>query len=172
MKNILKKWIILPIILPIIVMLPMMFNSCDDVDTDSGDNPEDRLPPIVTPPEVNVDDLHGAWKVVSALRNNNEEDAEDISALRGFANFRLNINANGTYTIDNYMPFIVRDNGQWELDDPKLPLFINFKENAASAPVVTDFIFPIENNQRQLRILLSPGCSSNGYFYVFEKVSN
>lgn len=117
--------------------------------------------------EESTKDLHGSWKIVKAYRN-----GADITNLMDFSKFRLNMNPDNTYSIDNYLPFLVRDEGTWELNDPYHPFLLSFKENSAPEAFVSDLNFPSVGGIRQLKLTFVPGCHSNSYTYEFEKASN
>ena len=111
-------------------------------------------------------DLSGAWKIESVTRNN-----IDITRAVDFSQFTLHLLADGTYHIDNYLPFVVRQNGTWDIDDPQYPFNLSFKENGQAEPMTVELKYPISNGERRLFITLSPGCSSNKYVYQLIRTS-
>lgn len=111
-------------------------------------------------------DLSGAWKIESVTRNN-----IDITPSVDFSQFTLHLLADGTYHIDNYLPFVVRQNGTWAIDDPQYPFNLSFKENGQAEPMTVELKYPISNGERRLFITLSPGCSSNKYVYQLIRTS-
>ena len=112
--------------------------------------------------------LPGVWTIVTATRNE-----ADITAMMNFSEFRLNLNPDGTYTIDSYLPFLIRENGAWSIDDPDFPLTLTFKGNSAAEPLVYDFSYPaVAGSMRQFSLTFSPGCTANTYTYTFVKASS
>lgn len=111
-------------------------------------------------------DLSGVWKLKTVTRN-----SIDITSLMDFSKFTLNLNSDGTYTIDNYLPFIVRESGTWAIDNPQYPFLISFKESSANASVDVELSYPVVNGRRALSITHSPGCYTNTYTYTLERVS-
>ena len=111
--------------------------------------------------------LSGTWKIVKATRN-----GQDLTTMMDFSNFKLNLETNGTYSIDNYIPFLVRNNGEWAIDDPKYPFRLMFKENTSSEPLISVLNYPVVSGIRQISLTFSPGCYNNVYTYVFVEDSN
>ena len=117
--------------------------------------------------EESVKDISGVWKLQLVSRN-----GIDITESMDFSQFALNLNSDGTYTIDNYLPFVVKENGIWNTDNPTMPFQILFKEESKSEPVKVELNYPIVNGSRSLTIKLSPGCYSNTYVYQLIRTSN
>ena len=117
--------------------------------------------------EESVKDISGVWKLQLVSRN-----GIDITESMDFSQFTLNLNSDGTYTIDNYLPFVVKENGIWNTDNPTMPFQIVFKEESKSEPVKVELNYPIVNGSRSLTIKLSPGCYSNTYVYQLIRTSN
>ena len=117
--------------------------------------------------EESVKDISGVWKLQMVSRN-----GVDITESMDFSQFALNLNSDGTYTIDNYLPFVVKENGIWNTDNPTMPFQILFKEESKSEPVKVELNYPIVNGSRSLTIKLSPGCYSNTYVYQMIRTSN
>lgn len=117
--------------------------------------------------EESVKDISGVWKLQMVSRN-----GIDITESMDFSQFALNLNSDGTYTIDNYLPFVVKENGIWDTDNPTMPFQIVFKEESKSEPVKVELNYPIVNGSRSLTIKLSPGCYSNTYVYQLIRTSN
>lgn len=111
-------------------------------------------------------DLSGAWKIENVTRNN-----IDITRSVDFSQFTLHLLADGTYHIENYLPFVVRQNGTWGIDDPQYPFNLSFKENGQAENMTVELKYPISNGERKLFITLSPGCSSNKYVYQLIRTS-
>lgn len=111
-----------------------------------------------------VKDVSGVWKLKSVTRNN-----IDITGEMDFTKFALRINSNGTYELENYLPFVVERNGTWKTDDPLFPFRLSFLEQGAANSVDVDFNYPVTNGIRSLQITLSPGCASNIYTYFMER---
>lgn len=117
--------------------------------------------------EESVKDISGVWKLQMVSRN-----GIDITESMDFSQFTLNLNNDGTYTIDNYLPFVVKENGIWDTDNPTMPFQIVFKEESKSEPVKVELNYPIVNGSLSLTIKLSPGCYSNTYVYQLIRTSN
>ena len=113
-----------------------------------------------------VKDLSGVWKLKTVTRN-----SIDITTQMDFSQFTLNLNSDGTYSIDNYLPFIVRESGTWGTDDPTYPFMLSFKEQSTNASIDVELSYPIVDGKRALSITHSPGCYTNTYTYTLERVS-
>ena len=74
-------------------------------------------------------------------------------------------------TTVSYLPFVVRHNGTWKVDDIYYPFRLYFTEDGTTEQASTDILFPITNGERNIVITHSPGCGSNTYTYVFKKIS-
>lgn len=109
----------------------------------------------------------GNWKIVKAYRNEVE-----ITEFMDFSKFRINFQENNSYTIENYIPFIVNGEGEWSLDDPQYPFHISFKVENEAEPLVTELNYSIVGGQRQIGLTFSPGCMNNSYSYILEDASN
>lgn len=118
------------------------------------------------PPQEPIKNIEGSWKVVSVTRND-----VDITDAVDFSQFKINFNQDNTYSFENYLPFIVKEQGTWSLDDPQYPFKINFMENTNAEAIATDLTYPIVQGKRQIRISFSPGCHANTYAYVLERVN-
>lgn len=114
--------------------------------------------------EEAVKEINGTWKIVQATRN-----GADITALMDFTQFRIQFNSDGTYTIQNYLPFVVQSNGTWNLDDPQYPFNLNLTESDSGVTLATPFNYPVVNGVRRIVMSFSPGCQNNIYTYLFEK---
>lgn len=117
--------------------------------------------------EESVKDISGVWKLQSVSRN-----GIDITESMDFSQFALNLNSDGTYTMDNYLPFVVKENGIWSTDNPTMPFLISFKETSKSEPVNVELNYPTVNGSRSLTIKLSPGCYSNTYTYQLKRITD
>jgi len=137
------------------VLATVFFMSCDAfMDHDFKDYKE------------SYKDIAGVWQLKTVSRN-----GIDISNSMNFSQFRLNLNEDGTYTLENYLPFAVKGNGNWNVDDPQYPYNLTLRENSGNE-VTIGLKYPIVNGKRIISITLSPGCHSNTYIYVFEKIEN
>ena len=105
---------------------------------------------------------YGTWKITRVLRN-----GEDISNRMNFSEFRLNLHENGTYTYDNYLPFVFRNEGTWSIDNPQFPFNIEFTEGISGESVISGFDLPAVRGKRQLVIMFKAGCHLNTYTYSF-----
>jgi hypothetical protein len=133
--------------------LMFLLAACDMLENNSIDIPEES--------EKNID---GTWKITKATRNE-----ADITTLMDFSQFRIRFNADNTYTIENYLPFAVKENGTWSLDDPQYPFSLTLNENNAPQALTLDFNYPVVNGKRIISLSFSPGCHSNAYTYIFER---
>ena len=111
-------------------------------------------------------DLSGVWQLSQVTRN-----GIDISEAMDFSKFKLHLNADNSYQLENYLPFIVRHDGSWKVDDPQYPFHLIFQEGGASQEVKTEIAYPVVDGKRQVSLTLSPGHKSNKYKYVFVKVT-
>lgn len=133
-----------------------MAYSCDTFSDDESD----------TPTESNKE-VDGTWKVIKASRN-----GTDITKFMDFSQFTLILKDDNTYTMQNYLPFLVKKDGTWNVDDPQYPFKLLFNETGSPTEVMAMLNYPVVNGKRQISLSFSPGCPSNIYTYVFEKVSN
>ncbi len=108
-------------------------------------------------------DITGAWEINQVLRN-----GEDITSLVDFTQFRILFLEDGTYDFENYLPFVVKEAGNWSLDDKKFAFQINFQNSEGTTSV--EFTYPIVEGKRQLQLVLSPGCKQNKYIYTLNRV--
>ena len=111
--------------------------------------------------------LDGTWKLKRVVRN-----GMDITELMDFSRFRLVLKSDSTYSIEHYLPFLVRKDGTWSIDDPTYPFFLTFREEGQTGTARTDITYPILDGKRHITLTISPGCSSNSYTYSFEKVND
>ena len=138
----------------IIIFFFLLFSfSCDTFRSDELSNYEE-MPKL----------LEGSWQLKSVSRNE-----IDITSTMNFSQFILHLNADGSYTMDNYLPFAVKADGEWEVDDPYYPFHLIFKENGSDNEVNLELTYPIVKGERILSVKLSPGCNKNEYIYVFEQ---
>lgn len=112
-----------------------------------------------------IKNIDGVWQLKTVSRN-----GIDITNTMDFSQFRLNLNVNGNYTLENYLPFTVKKDGQWKVDDPQYPFKLILRENNSNNDVTIGLQYPIVNGKRIISMSLSPGCSNNTYIYVFEKI--
>ncbi len=112
-------------------------------------------------------DITGTWMITKASRN-----GTDITALLDFSQFRITFKEDNTYTIDNYLPFLVKSAGTWSLDDPQYPFNLVFKENNTPEAALSALHYPVVDGKRMISLSFSPGCYTNIYTYVFQKVSD
>ena len=105
--------------------------------------------------------LEGTWTISKASRN-----GVDITKLMDFSEFKVNFKTDNTYQIDNYLPFLVRDNGTWKINDTKHPSQINFKEESKTEEKISNIEYLIVKGKRQLVLTFTPGYPTNRYTYV------
>jgi hypothetical protein len=118
----------------------------------------------VLPQKEAIKDITGSWQVIKATRN-----GTDLTAIVDFTAFKIDFTKDG-YKLVNKMPFLVENDGAFQLDDPQYPYKITFTATGKT-PVATAFTYPIVNGKRQLNLTFSPGCTNNSYVYVLEKVN-
>jgi hypothetical protein len=110
--------------------------------------------------------LEGKWQIIKATRND-----QDITSGMDFTKFRIHFESNNTYSIENVIPFLVKKEGTYSLDDPLYPVRMFLTENGRTESVAVDLNSPIVEGKRQISLKFSPGCSANRYEYVFEKTT-
>ncbi len=140
------------------VLLSMtMLNACDKFSATESDVFEETRK-----------DLSGNWKLEKVTRN-----GIDITELMDFTKFSLDLKEDGNYVIENYLPFVVKNTGKWQVDDPLYPFHLIFEEEGGgSEEVSVEIKYMMVNGKRSLSIDLSPGCFSNAYTYVFNRTDN
>ena len=111
--------------------------------------------------------MDGVWQLKTVSRN-----GSDITHTMNFSQFRIHMNADSTYVIENYMPFVVKKNGKWSVDDPYYPFFLTFYEEGKTTPAKVQISYPVVSGSRNITLTVSPGCYSNSYVYSFERVEN
>lgn len=112
-----------------------------------------------------IKDITGSWKIIKLTRN-----GEDLTSRIDLSKFRLIFNKDSTYSFEGKFPFIVSQPGTYSLDNPQYPFYISFTTKDKTIKDTLNFVYPIENGKRRISLNISPGCSSNTYNYVFEKV--
>lgn len=112
--------------------------------------------------EEAMKDMSGTWRLKSVTRN-----GINITQQMDFSQFRMVLNADGTYAIRNYLPFVVKRNGTWRVNDPQHPMLLSLKEYGEAESIDLDFNYPVVDGSRALSITLSPGCHTNSYVYSF-----
>ena len=81
-------------------------------------------------------DIDGNWQLVSVLRN-----GTDITDYMDFKRFHVLLNKDNTYKLNNYLPFIVKNDGTWNVDDPIYPFHLILKEEGSEKEVKTEIGF-------------------------------
>lgn len=132
-----------------------MISSCDTF--------EDEMTPDSY--SETIKHVDGNWRLFTVSRN-----GIDITKYMDFSRFHIVLNKDNTYEIKNYLPFIVKGNGTWSVDDPQFPFHLIFREDGADETVETEIGFLTVDGERQLTIKLSPGCHTNTYVYTFKQV--
>ena len=132
-----------------------MISSCDTF--------EDEMTPDSY--SETIKHVDGNWRLFTVSRN-----GIDITKYMDFSRFHIVLNKDNTYEIKNYLPFIVKGNGTWSVDDPQFPFHLIFREDGADETVETYIGFLTVDGERQLTIKLSPGCHTNTYVYTFKQV--
>lgn len=113
-----------------------------------------------------VKSIDANWQLSAVSRN-----GIDITDMMDFTRFYIVLNKDNTYELKNYLPFIVKGNGSWSVDDPIYPFHISFKEDGTEKEVKTLIGFRTVDGKRQMTITVSPGCPSNKYVYTFKQVT-
>lgn len=111
--------------------------------------------------------VDGIWQLNTVTRN-----GTDISDAMDFKQFRLILKNDNSYELENYLPFIVKKKGKWQVDDVMYPFFLTFQEEGTTEGIKTEITYPIIKGKRHITLTVSPGCPNNSYVYSFEKVDN
>ncbi len=141
------------------LLLPAVFMALGLVGVSSC---EDGISDMTT--EETVKDITGSWKVIQLTRN-----GEDLSQRLDLADFRIDFNPDGTYTLAEQLPFIADAPGTYRLSDPQYPFALVLRPEGAQEDVVAGFQFPVVKGKRQLSLSFSLGCESNAYQFNFER---
>ena len=112
-------------------------------------------------------DIAGTWKVVQVTRNE-----EDLSPRLDLSTFRFVLKEDNSYSFVDKLPFVVNKAGTFSLDDPQYPFFMLLKPAGGASESKVSLQMPVRKGKTQLSMTLSPGCSTNKYRYVFEKVQD
>ena len=72
--------------------------------------------------------INANWQLSAVSRN-----GVDITDMMDFTRFHIVLNEDNTYKIENYLPFIVKGNGSWSVDDPIYPFHLFFKDGNKDA---------------------------------------
>lgn len=131
-----------------------MISSCDTF--------EDEMTPDSY--SETIKHVDGNWRLFTVSRN-----GIDITKYMDFSRFHIVLNKDNTYEIKNYLPFIVKGNGTWSVDDPQFPFHLIFREDGADETVETEIGFLTVDGERQLTIKLSPGCHTNTSIILLNK---
>lgn len=126
----------------------------------------DKLVPEVT---ESTKDINGTWTIVSATQNGREL-MNLPNGMTHLAEFKITF-ADGKYTVENAVPFIVSGNGQYKFNDPQYPFDISFTADGGQAGVKSTFLFPVVNGERRFTITFSPGCDKNIYKYTLKRTN-
>ncbi|KKX50878.1 DUF5004 domain-containing protein [Sphingobacterium sp. IITKGP-BTPF85] len=105
-------------------------------------------------------------EVVELTRN-----GEDVGKRMDLTNFKINFNADGTYTLADQLPFIVAAPGKYVFNDPQFPFSLILTPDDEKKDIPLKFQFPVKAGKRQLSLTFSLGCSSNTYQFNFERVN-
>lgn len=126
---------------------------------------------LIAEPAKNIE---GVWKVDKIIRNN-QEITERVNADAFQLTFQRDTAQGGTsgnYSIVNGAPFVVSNDGTWALNDPAYPFYLSFTPDSKGNPVQVKFYFPVVQGQNRIKLVFSPGCTSNTYEYLLKKVDN
>jgi len=135
-----------PVLVLSLILIVCSCNLFEDVNSGSGNK------------EVHLD-VAGNWQIISASRN-----GSDITSTLAFTRFKLNLNENGMYSIENYLPFVTKKtSGRWAIDDPVFPFRLFFYDTDGSNEIVAILNYQIYEGKRRIILTFSPGCASNTY---------
>lgn len=134
-----------------IIFLLFFINSCTKESTKSPSEPDKNI--------------MGTWKISGVMRN-----GVDITSFFDFTSFSIEFKENGTYVINNPVPFVVSKNGSWSLDDPMHPLRISFSQSGSAETFTNEFNYPVVGESRRIILTGSPGCSLNTYQYSLVEI--
>lgn len=123
---------------------------------------KEEMPDIIT--EEMVKDITGNWKVTQLTRN-----GEDLSQRMDLTNFRIDFKGDGTYRIEEQLPFVLVGSGTYRLNDPQYPFSVMMTAEETSEEIAVEFQYPVVKGKRQLSLSFSLGCSGNTYQYNFER---
>ena len=87
--------------------------------------------------------INANWQLSAVSRN-----GVDITDMMDFTRFHIVLNEDNTYKIENYLPFIVKGNGSWSVDDPIYPFHLFFKENGTEKEIKTLIGFRTVNGKQ------------------------
>lgn len=140
----------------VLLGVSLMVSSCDTFKDEISPDSYSEVPKT----------LDGNWQLTGVTRN-----GIDITKYMDFSGFHVVLNKDHTYELKNYLPFIVKENGTWEIDDPLYPFHLSFQEEGVDEVVNTEIGFKTVDGKRRLIITLSPGCYTNSYVYTFKQVT-
>ena len=109
-------------------------------------------------------DISGTWKIVKLTRS-----GEDMSTRMDLSKFRIILNKDNTYTLQDQFPFFLTKPGTYHFDDPQYPFFLKFQPQGATDENKINFEYPIANGKRQVKLTITLGCTQVKYEYYFEK---
>jgi hypothetical protein len=111
-------------------------------------------------------DFTGAWTIEHVVRNE-----IDITQWLDVSQFKLTLNSDNTYTLENSnIPFVANTNGTWSVDDPEYPFHISFQPTDSTNASTADLLSPIEKGKRNIVVMFSPGCNANKYVYTLQRI--
>jgi len=119
----------------------------------------EEIAPVAEAPK----NLTGRWKIIKATRN-----GTDITNVFDFTQFRLRFDSTGNYTLENKLPFLVKANGKYALDDPEYPFKLTLTPEGGSA-ITTSLNYPTSAGVRLLNLSFVPGCELNAYIYTLSR---
>jgi len=148
-----KKTVFIQLLFPF--ALALLFLACDQF--------KDSAPQSFTESDKSP---VGSWKIVKVVRN-----SSNITPLMDFSKFRITFNEDGSYSVNNKLPFFVKKNGAWSLDDPLYPFWISFDEQGAAEKQAYPFVYYPVAGKRSMTLTFVPagGCVRNVYSYTFER---
>ncbi len=112
-------------------------------------------------------DITGTWRVVQVTRNE-----EDLSQRVDLSTFRFILKEDYSYSFVDKLPFVVNSPGTFNLDDPQYPFYLLLKPSGGASESKVPLQMPVKKGKAQLSMSFSPGCETNKYRYVFERVQD
>ncbi|MFD1769803.1 DUF5004 domain-containing protein [Sphingobacterium suaedae] len=122
---------------------------------------DDQLSNVVD--QEPIKDISGIWSVVQLTRN-----GEDLTSRLDLKDFSINFKEDGTFAVQDALPFVLQGSGTYKLSDPQYP-FSLLMDAGNGGEVAVQFQFPVVEGRRQLSLSFSLGCSGNTYQYNFER---
>lgn len=114
-----------------------------------------------------VKNITGTWRVIQVVRNE-----EDLTQRVDLSTFRFVLKEDNSYSFVDKFPFVVNSPGTFNLDDPQYPFYLMLKPSDGASESKVSLQMPVKKGKTQLSMTFSPGCETNKYRYVFERVQD